>query len=122
MFRIQPRTCGTTTILDLTGSLVAGEPDAALREEVDRLLTGGCRRILLNLAHVGCREAAALNALLGAHKAARDSNAELGLLHVTEGVPNLAIALALHTHFEVYDSETRALASALHPREGEKAA
>jgi anti-anti-sigma regulatory factor len=121
MFRIHSRTCGAITILDLSGSLAVGGPDALLREEVARLGSTG-RRILLNLAHVGCRDAAALNALLGAHKAARDVNAELGLLHVTEGVPNLAIALALHTHFDVYDSETGALASAWGRSEGEQAA
>ena len=122
MFRIHPRTCGAITILDLAGLLAAGEPAAALRDEVAQLGTAGCRQILLNMARVRCRDAAALNALLAAHKAARDSNAELGLVHVTEGVPNLAIALALHTHFDVYDSETRALASTSNRSEGEKAA
>lgn len=120
MFRIHSRNCGPITILDLAGSLAAGDSDARLREEVARSASAGQRQIVLDLGHVRCCEAGALNALLGARKAARDSNAELGLLHVTEGVHNLAIALALHTHFEVYDSETGALAIA--PRLSEGAA
>lgn len=111
MFRVLRRQIGGVVILDVVGTLQAGEPETALLQTVDELTCLGFRNIILNLSKARGQNRAAISALLAAADCVRNALGDLKLLHVDTFSSDLMIRAVLRTHFDVFNSENVALES-----------
>jgi anti-anti-sigma factor len=98
-------------LLALTGRLVLGEESTGVRTTIDKLLSSGASRIVVNLEHVDYVDSAGLGALIEVHRKTREKGGRLMLCHLR---PNLKRALEvarLLPLFETSPTEAAAVAS-----------
>jgi len=98
-------------IVDLEGSLVLGDGDAALRVVTDDLVARGGRGILLNLAQVVRIDSAGVGELAAAWKLARRFGMPLKLLRPGDRVRTSLHLSQLLPLVEVFEDEGEAVAS-----------
>lgn len=108
---ISERQVGNVTILDMDGKITIGEGSVALRTAIRRLLEEGKKKILLNLAHVGYIDSSGIGELVSSYTAINKEGGQLKLLNLTQKLQDLLTITKLLTVFDVYDSESEALAS-----------
>ena len=107
---VETRKSGQVVILDLKGRLTAGLGDQIVRESIDELLAEGWKRILLNLSEVSFLDSAGLGELVAGLKTCKRFGAEMKLLNVAGRVQSALYMSRLLPVFEIYDTETEALA------------
>ncbi len=90
---VNPRRLDDVVILDLSGRITIGEGTLILRDRIQKLLKGGDRKFLLNLADVDYIDSSGLGELVSAFTTVQD------LLQITK----------LLTVFEAFNSEAEAL-------------
>ena len=98
-------------ILDLQGRLIIGEEDAALRNELQRLLRAGKQKLILNLKQVTDLDSAGLGTLTFASTTFSDAGGKVVLLHLHPSHMELVVLFKLEMVFEVFDDETEAVNS-----------
>jgi anti-sigma B factor antagonist len=108
---ISERPSGDVTILDMDGKITIGEGSVALRTAIRRLLEEGKKKILLNLARVSYIDSSGIGELVSSYTAINKDSGELKLLNLTQKLQDLLTITKLLTVFDVYESETEALAS-----------
>jgi anti-sigma B factor antagonist len=108
---ISERQAGDITVLDMSGKITIGEGSVALRTAIRRLLEEGKKRILLNLAGVGYIDSSGIGELVSSYTAIGKDGGQLKLLHLTEKLRDLLTITKLLTVFDVYETESEALAS-----------
>jgi anti-sigma B factor antagonist len=113
--RIEERTLGTVTILDLTGKLTFGDGDAALKDKVRGLVNRGCRQLVLNLAAVPHVDSVGIGEIVGTYTTITHRGGSLRLLNVPKRIRDLLVITKLLTVFETFDSETEAVRSFFPP-------
>jgi anti-sigma B factor antagonist len=111
MLRIIERQTGDVVILDLVGTITSGAPAGAVVDTVRKVVLGGCRKVLLNMARARSSDASGVSAPVGALLAAREAGAEIKLASVVGGIDDLRIVAALYRYFSVFDSPEEALDS-----------
>ena len=109
--KIEERTVGTVTILDLQGKLVLGDGDAQLKDKVHSLVSQGCKQVILNLGEVPYIDSAGLGEIVRTHTTMSRGGGSLKLLNVTKRIHDLLVITKLVTIFETFDSEAEALRS-----------
>jgi anti-sigma B factor antagonist len=98
-------------ILSLRGRLVLGEESSGFRTTVDKLLSSGTKRIVVDLEHANYIDSAGLGALIEAHRATKAKGGRLKLAHLG---PNFRQALEmarLLPIFETFPTEAAAVES-----------
>ena len=110
-FCIERRRAGDVMVLDLRGDLVLGSGGRELSGALRRLVRGGERKVLLNLAGTRFVDSSGLGHLLACHNLMRDEGGQLKLMLLTERVWDVFVITKLMTVFDVYDGEAAALAS-----------
>lgn len=80
-------------------------------EELLRLITEGCRRIVLNLGTVEALATSMLGELLGVHKKIRAAGGRLALCEFTPQLREVFELLKLAQVFHTYDTEQEAMQS-----------
>ena len=108
---ISERQAGDVTILDLNGKVTIGEGSVALRTAIRRLLGDGKNKILMNLGGVGYIDSSGIGELVSSFTAVNKENGTLKLLNLTKKIQDLLAITKLLTVFDVFDSESEALAS-----------
>jgi anti-sigma B factor antagonist len=108
---IRERAVDGVTVLDLSGKIVLGEGDVAVKERIKDLLADGQRKILLNLANVSYIDSAGLGALIGSYATVKRENGQMKLVNLTKRVQDLLAITKLITVFETFDNEEDAIAS-----------
>ncbi len=108
---LRPRRLDDVVILDLSGRITIGEGTLIIRDALKRLLDGGERKFVLNLADCDYIDSSGLGELVTAFTTVRNANGELKLLNLTHKVRDLLQITKLLTVFESYDDETAALKS-----------
>jgi len=108
--QIQHRIVGDVAILDLNGELKLGD-EGLLRDEVNRLILQGQKRLVLNLTDVPYMNSTGLSAIVGTYTTARKRGGDLKLLHPAKRVKDLLIISGLSTVLGVFDSEEDAVRS-----------
>ena len=98
-------------VVALDGRIVLGEESNALREKVKGLLAAGKKKIVLNMANVTFIDSAGLGTLVAAHHSAKSQGASLRLSHLGAKFQEVLQITKLLTVFEVFDTETAAVAS-----------
>jgi anti-sigma B factor antagonist len=108
---IRERAVDGVTVLDLSGKIVLGEGDVAVKERIKDLLADGQRKILLNLANVTYIDSAGLGALIGSYATVKRESGQMKLVNLTKRVQDLLAITKLITVFETFDNEEDAVAS-----------
>ena len=108
---IGQRRAGDVAVLDLRGDIVVGSGGQELGGALRRLVRGGERKVLLNLAGTRFVDSSGLGHLIACHNLMRDEGGQLKLMLLTERVWDVLVITRLVTVFDVYEEEAAALAS-----------
>jgi anti-sigma B factor antagonist len=106
---LKARRLDDVVILDLSGRITIGEGTLVLRQQIQRLLSGGDRKFLLNLADVDYIDSSGLGELVTSFTTVRNNDGQLKLLNLTRRVQDLLQITKLLTVFEAFDNETEAI-------------
>ena len=105
---ITKNTIGDTTVLHLSGRLdlnTSGEVKDAIKE----LLSGGVKKIILNLTRVDFINSSGLGVLVSTLKDVRLTNGRLALTNLSPYVREIFDITQLSNVFDIYDDEEVAL-------------
>ena len=109
--KVNVRTVGPVSIIDLSGKITIGEGDVVLRDRVSELLDSDQKHILLNLAKVSYMDSAGIGELVACYKRAREKEGNVKLLNPSGKVYDLLQLTKLEEVFETYKNEGEALVS-----------
>ncbi len=107
---INERRVGDVTILDLKGRIRIGGTTVSLHRSIRCLIQEGKRLILLNLAGVTFIDSSGLGELIASRVTLHGKGGEIKLLQPTESLRELMNAAKLLDLFDVYETESEALA------------
>src|SRR6185437_12241238 len=105
------RRVGDVAVVDLEGRITLGESTGLLRDNFRQLLSQGSKKIVLNLAGVTYVDSAGLGELVGAYTTAKNQGGAVKLLNHQKRLNDLLQITKLHTVFESYDNEEKAVNS-----------
>jgi anti-sigma B factor antagonist len=108
---VKTRRLDDVVILDINGRLTLGEGAVTLRTAVQKLLEGGDRKFVMNLADVDHVDSGGLGELITAFTTVRAHGGQLKLLNLTRRIQDLMQITKLLTVFDSFDSETEAIKS-----------
>ena len=108
---IVERTVSDVTVLDLKGKMTLGEGDELLKDKLNSLLSGGKKKLLLNLEGVPYIDSAGLGEIVRAFMTVSREGGKLKLLNLTKRIEDLLSITKLLTVFETFDSEADAIKS-----------
>jgi anti-sigma B factor antagonist len=106
---LKARRLDDVVILDLSGRITMGEGTLILRDQIQKLLSAGDRKFLLNLADVNYIDSSGLGELVTSFTTVRNQGGLLKLLNLTRRVQDLLQITKLLTVFETFNSEAEAL-------------
>ena len=109
--RIEERTVGGVTILDLKGKLTLGEGDTLLKDKVHSLLHQGRKQFLLNLGDVPYIDSAGIGEVVRTFSTVSRQGGSLKLLNLTKRLHDLLAITKLLTLFETFSAEADAVRS-----------
>jgi anti-sigma B factor antagonist len=96
-------------IVDISGQLRLGEGTGKLREVVQKLVSDGYNKILLNLGGVVHIDSSGIGELMMNFTTLRNNGGELKLMNLNKNVRNLLQVTRLYTIFDVHDDQAAAL-------------
>jgi anti-sigma B factor antagonist len=106
---LKSRRLDDVVILDLSGRITMGEGTLILRNQIQKLLSAGDRKFLLNLEDVNYIDSSGLGELVTTFTTVRNQGGLLKLLNLTRRVQDLLQITKLLTVFETFNSEAEAL-------------
>jgi anti-sigma B factor antagonist len=109
---IQERAVGSVVVLDMSGRLVLGDGDGALKDRVNTLLQQGSRQVVLNVGEVSYVDSAGLGVIVSASLAARKAGGVVRLLNPSKRLQQLLEMAKLFTILDVCQSEAQAFGTA----------
>lgn len=109
--RITERRHDDVVVLDLDGRLVAEEGDRPFAERIEKCLRAGAKNVLVNLRDVSYIDSAGVGMLVAKFVTTRRQGGRLKLVHLNDRTGRVLGIARLLTVFEVFDSESDALAS-----------
>jgi anti-sigma B factor antagonist len=109
--KIETRTVGDIRILDCSGKITLGEGTMAVRNTVRDILKNNGKKIILNLSDVNYIDSSGIGELVSTYTTVTNNGGQLKLLNLTKKIQELLQITKLLTVFQVYDSESAALAS-----------
>jgi anti-sigma B factor antagonist len=98
-------------ILDLAGTLTAGDAATALRGTLLELVSAGRKNVVLNLAEVDYIDSTGLGAMVVCFTSLRKAGGRLVLLNLIRRHLELLVLTKLSTVFELFDDEQNAVNS-----------
>ena len=98
-------------VVALDGRIVLGEESNALREKVKGLISGGKKKIVLNMDNVTFIDSAGLGTLVASHHSVKTQGASLRLCQLGSKFQEVLQITKLLTVFDVYNTEAEAVAS-----------
>ncbi|MGD1146917.1 MAG: STAS domain-containing protein [Thermoanaerobaculaceae bacterium] len=105
------RDVGDVRVLDLEGKITIGAGDVELRKQIEDAVAGGKLHLLLNLAGVSHIDSSGIGEMVGCFTTLARKGGKMKLLNLTQKINDILQVTQLITVFDVYDSETEALAS-----------
>lgn len=108
---IKARRLDDVVILDISGRITLGEGTVTVRDVLQKLLSAGERKLVMNLEDVDYIDSAGLGELVTAFTTVRAQGGQLKLLKLTHRIHDLLQITKLLTVFDAYDSETEAIKS-----------
>ena len=108
---IKPRRLDDVVILDLSGRLTLGEGTVVVRDALQKMLSAGDRKFVMNLADVDYIDSAGLGELVTAFTTVRAEGGQVKLLKLTHRIRDLLQITKLLTVFDAFENETEAIKS-----------
>jgi len=108
---IKTRRLDDVVILDLSGRITLGEGTVVVRDALQKLLSAGDRKFLINLADVDYIDSSGLGEFVTAFTTVRAEGGQVKLLNLTRRIRDLLQITKLLTVFDSFDSETEAIKS-----------
>lgn len=102
---------GTIASLDMRGKFIKGQGGFQLQMLVDKVLSAGTNKILLNLTEVPIIDSMGIGEIVRAFKRAKEAGGVLKLVGVTDRVYGALRITQLLDLIESFDNEEEALAS-----------
>lgn len=99
------------SVVSLSGRIILGEESNALREELKRLVAAGSTKIVLNMSEIDYIDSSGLGTLVAAHLSAKKAGVSVRLSNLGNKFHEVMQMTKLLTIFDVYDTETLAVAS-----------
>jgi anti-sigma B factor antagonist len=109
--RIDTRTNGNVTVLDIHGKITIGEGSVEMRNKIRELLSAGKKDILLNLGDVSYVDSSGIGELVSCYTTVANQGGRLKLLNLTKKMHELLAITKLLTVFDSYNDENKAIAS-----------
>ncbi len=109
--KVNVRSEGDVSVVDLSGKITIGEGDVVLRETVETLLKEGRNKLLLNLARISYMDSAGIGELVACYKRSREKGGQLKLLNPSGKVYDLLQLTKLEEIFETFRDEGEAIQS-----------
>ncbi len=109
--RINVRHQDDVVVAELVGRLQMGAGDIDLHKLIDELLADGHRKILLDLSQVPSIDSSGIGELVAGLKVIRELDGQLKILSLPEGIRHVLGMAQILPMFDVYRSESEALAS-----------
>jgi len=108
---VETRHSKGVTILDVSGDVVLGDGTEALRETVRGLVTGGIRRVVVNLAGVQHMDSSGIGELLATRTALLNRGGQMKLLRPSRRVVEVLQITKIYNTFDIFEDEAAALGS-----------
>ncbi len=109
--KIDKRSRGDVTILEVEGKITIGKGDVALRDAVHQALGDGAKKIVMNLGSVSTVDSSGVGELVSAFTTVTNRGGKLKLLNLPPKVNDILQITQLITVFEVFDNEDEAVGS-----------
>ena len=109
--KIEKRSRGDVTILEVEGKITIGKGDVALRDAVHQALGDGARKIVMNLGSVSTVDSSGVGELVSAFTTVTNRGGRLKLLNLPPKVNDILQITQLITVFETFDNEDEAIGS-----------
>ena len=106
---INVRTLGDVTVLELSGDL-ALNGNALFRKQAAAAIDAGARKLVVDMARVDYMDSSGLGELISCYTALQKMSGRIALLQLNHRLQHLLSITKLNKVFEVFDSETAALA------------
>lgn len=107
---IQERKLNDITVLDLDGTFALGG-HAKLKHQVEAIITGGSRKLLINMANVRYMDSSGLGELIAGYTHMQRVSGKMKLLNLNKRLNQLLVITKLISVFETFDSESAAISS-----------
>ncbi len=108
---ITQRRVGGVVILDLDGKIALGETNRSLHESLRNLADSDEKNVVINLAKVTAIDSSGLGELVAGFASVERGGGSLKLLNLPERITELMTITKLFTVFDVFEDETKAVAS-----------
>jgi anti-sigma B factor antagonist len=108
---VSARRVGDVAVLEVSGKVLGGPESDVLRTELERVLAGGDRYLLVDLAGVPWMNSAGLGILLAAYARLRERGGILRFSGVGERVRGILRTTKLLTVLDVVDDESTGIRS-----------
>ena len=109
--KVNVRSEGDVSVVDLSGKITIGEGDVVLRETIETLLKEGRSKIVLNLSRISYMDSAGIGELVACYKRSREKGGQLKLLNPSGKVYDLLQLTKLEEIFETFRDEGEAIQS-----------
>lgn len=109
--KVNVRSEGDVSVVDLSGKITIGEGDVVLRETVETLLKEGRSKLVLNLSRISYMDSAGIGELVACYKRSREKGGQLKLLNPSGKVYDLLQLTKLEEIFETFRDEGEAIQS-----------
>jgi anti-sigma B factor antagonist len=109
--QIVERTAGDVTILDLSGRLVLGDGDEALRDTINRLVEEGRRKVVLNMLEISYLDSAGLGTLVSKYITLHNRGGQLRVCNLQRRAFAVLEVTKLLGVLQAFASEREALRS-----------
>ena len=109
--KVNVRSEGDVSVVDLSGKITIGEGDVVLRETIETLLKEGRNKIVLNLSRISYMDSAGIGELVACYKRSRERGGQLKLLNPSGKVYDLLQLTKLEEIFETFRDEGEAIQS-----------
>ncbi len=109
--RIDERSVGDVTVLDVTGRITADAGDVELKDKINSLINQGRTKILLNLGGVGFVDSTGLGQIVASFTSVSNNKGQMKLLNVTKRLNDLLVITKLTNVFDTFDNEAEAIKS-----------
>ena len=108
---ISQRSADGITVIDLDGNISIGETNRKLHETLRELVAAGKNRIILNLKKVRSIDSSGLGEIVAGYSTLKSNGGSLVLVNMPSRVTDLMTITKLYTVFDVFESESEALAA-----------
>lgn len=99
------------TILRLNGKLMGGPDAEAFQAVVKELVEQDKKNVLVDMANVSWINSTGLGILISGYSTLKNAGGSLKLLNVNKRIDQIFMVTKLHSIFESFDDEARAVAS-----------